>query len=58
MIKEDFTIFDPTEHIDFKLDKIRKLESNNTFLLVCLVIVVCLAGYHAYQYYQLKDEKH
>jgi predicted negative regulator of RcsB-dependent stress response len=57
MIKEDFTIFDPTEHVDFKLDKIRKFESNNTFLLVCLVIVAGIAVYFAYQYYQSKDEK-
>ena len=57
MIKEDFTIFDPTEHVDFKLDKIKKLESNNTFLVVFLVIVAEVAIYFAYQYYQSKDEK-
>jgi predicted negative regulator of RcsB-dependent stress response len=58
MIKEDFTIFDPTEHIDFKLDKIRKLESDNSFLIVCLVIAAGVGVYFVYQYYQLKDEKH
>jgi predicted negative regulator of RcsB-dependent stress response len=56
-MKEAFTIFDPSEHADFVPSNIKKLESNNTLLLVCLVIVVCVAGYYAYQYYQLKDNE-
>jgi hypothetical protein len=55
-MKEAFTIFDPTEHVDFVTNKIIKLESNNILLIVCLVAVVCVAGYYAYQYYQLKDD--
>jgi hypothetical protein len=55
-MKEAFTIFDPTEHVDFVTNKIIKLESNNILLIVCLVAVVCVAGYYSYQYYQLKDD--
>jgi predicted negative regulator of RcsB-dependent stress response len=56
-MKEAFTIFDPTENVDFVPNKIMKLESNNTFLVVCLVILAGVAVYFAYQYYQSKDEK-
>lgn len=54
-MKEAFVIFDPTEHVDFIPIKIRKLESNNILLGVCLVALICIAGYYAYRYYQLKD---
>jgi hypothetical protein len=50
-------IFDPAEHLDVITIKIRKLESNNILLGVCLVALVCVAGYYAYQYYQLKDNR-
>ena len=55
-MKEAFIIFDPTQQVDFMPNKINKLESNNFLLKVCLVTVVCVAGYYAYQYYQLKDD--
>ena len=53
---EDFTILDPTEHVDFIPSKIRKLENDNIFLRACLVTAICIAGYYAYQYYQSKDD--
>jgi hypothetical protein len=55
-MKEAFSIFDPTVQIDFMPNKIRKLESDNSLLIVCIIVVVCIAGYYAYQYYQLKDD--
>ena len=55
-MKEAFTIFDPTEPVDFMPNKTMKLESNNSLLIVCIIAVVCVAGYYAYQYYQLKDD--
>jgi hypothetical protein len=57
-MKEAFTIFDPTVQVDFMPNKTRKLESNNSLLIVCIIAVVCVAVYYAYQYYQLKDDKH
>ena len=58
VMREVFTIYDPTEHVDLVPGKIKKLERNNFLIIACLVTVVCVAGYYAYQYYQLKDKKH
>lgn len=57
-MKEAFTIFDPTVHVDLIPSKIGKLKSDNNLLIVCLVAVACIAGYYAYQYYQVKNDQH
>ena len=57
-MNEVFTVFDPTITSDVIPHKIRKLEIDNMLLIACLVTIVCVAGYYAYQYYQLRDKKH
>jgi uncharacterized membrane protein AbrB (regulator of aidB expression) len=57
-MREDFIILDPTVQVDFEPSKIMKLESHSILLIFCIIAAVCVAGYYAYQYYQLKDDKH
>ena len=57
-MNEAFTIFDPTEQTDLIPSKIRTFKSNNTLLIVCLLVVALFAGYFMYKYYQSKDDKH
>ena len=56
LVMKDFTIFDPTEHADLMLGKIKNLKSQNILLMVCLIALGCIAGFYAYRYYKLKDK--
>jgi hypothetical protein len=56
-MKEVFTLYDPTEYVDLVPDKILKLENTKIFLVGCLIVTCCVAGYYIYKYYQLKDNE-
>ena len=54
---EDFIPFDPGITPDKIPGRIRKLESRNTLLTVCVIATACIAAYYAYQYYVAPDER-